>query len=64
MLISHLISRLNKLRDEHGDLDVMFQSDNGDAWEVALARHHKVAEDEYPQEWNMPTGYEFIKLSN
>jgi hypothetical protein len=64
MLISDLIYRLNKLRDEHGELEVMFQSDNGDAWEVALARHHKVKENEYPEEWLMPTGYEFIKLSN
>lgn len=64
MLISQLIYQLEKLQEKHGDLDVMFQNDEGDVWNVTLALHHKVEEDEFPTNWNMPEGYEFIKLTN
>ena len=64
MLISQLIYQLEKLQQRHGDLDVMFQNDNGEAWEIMLAGHHTVSDDEYPENWNLPEGFEFIKLTN
>lgn len=64
MMISQLIYQLEKLQMKHGDLDVMFENDSGEVWDIVLVNHHKVGEDEYPADWNMPEGFAFIKLSN
>ncbi len=64
MLISQLIERLQTLKEQRGELEVMFENDDGVTWEIRVASAHLAEQDEFPPEWNMPEGFEFIKLSN
>jgi hypothetical protein len=64
MKVSQLIAQLQALQEQHVDLEVMFQNDDAVTWEIMVATTHLAREDEFPKEWNMPKGFEFIKLSN
>lgn len=61
MKISELEAKLAAYREAHGDIDVMVASGEN-VWD--FYETHEVAEaGEYPADWNMPEGFEFIKLS-
>lgn len=64
MNISELIAKLEKMRSEHGELDVFFRTDDGDVWSVGGGYVHEAEEDEFPLDWNIPAGYTFVMLSN
>ncbi len=64
MQVSELIERLQTLKEQHGDLEVMFQNDDAVTWEIMVATTQLAREDEFPKEWNMPKGFKFIKLCN
>ena len=64
MRVSQLIQQLQTLQEQHGDLPVMVGNDEGSVWDCALASYHVTEEDEFPADWNMPEGFEFIKLTN
>lgn len=63
MQLSQLIQELQALHTEYGDLPVLKEDGRyGDIYELASARRQVATEDEYPEEWNMPAGYEFVLL--
>jgi hypothetical protein len=64
MQVSELIERLQTLKEQHGDVPVMVGNDDGDVWDCIIATHYVTEQDEFPSNWNMPEGFEFIKLSN
>lgn len=64
MRVSTLIERLQKLQEKHGDLPVMFETDDHSAWQVSVVSLHVAEENEYPTDWEMPEGFAFIKLEN
>lgn len=65
MVISELIDKLEKIKGERGDISVMLEDGDGtDVWELTTVSWKVTDEDEYPEEWNMPVGFEFVKLSN
>lgn len=64
MQVSQLIQQLQAFQEQHGDIPVMVGNDDGDVWDCVIATHHVTEEDEFPADWNMPEGFEFIKLTN
>ena len=61
MKISQMIQRLEELKSEHGDVEVMFRSDAG-PFLSSRVEHCVADKDEYPEDWNMPEGYEFVQI--
>ena len=64
MQVSLLIKQLQALQEQHGDIPVMVGNDDGNVWDCVIATHHVTEEDEFPADWNMPEGFEFIRLTN
>ena len=63
MQISQLIQELQALQAAHGDLPVLKEDGyNGDIYELSSVHRSVATEDEYPEDWNMPAGFEFILL--
>ena len=62
MKIKQLIAKLEQIQAEHGDIHVMLEMDD-DISEVLTAYFHVAEEDEFPEEYNMPTGFKFVVLS-
>jgi hypothetical protein len=64
MTVLELAERLRAIWEENGDIPVMFTDPNkGSTFEVFTVRHRVAEEDQYPEEWNMPAGFEFIDIS-
>jgi hypothetical protein len=63
MKVSKLIERLQKLQEKHGDVDVMFTGDDEGPFSVGSVKYRVAEEDEYPDDFAMPKGYEFIELN-
>ena len=64
MTILELATRLKAIYDEHGDVPVMFTDPNrGSTFEVFTVKHRVAKEDEFPEDWNMPEGFEFVDIS-
>ena len=61
MNINKLIKMLEELRDEHGQLEVLISTDEF-VTDLHWAEYSIAEKDEYPKEWKMPEGFEFIKL--
>lgn len=61
MNISDLEKVLKELREEHGDLDVMVKTNTG-TYSVDFLFHEVAEEGEYPADWDMPGGFEFIEI--
>lgn len=65
MKIFELAEQLKKIYDEHGDIEVMFETPNdGSLWSLTKVEFDQVtAHDEYPEDWNMPEGLKFVCLT-
>ena len=64
MKISEMVDRLLKVQAERGDIDVMMSDPNGDGIYSVEGMGWRVAKkDEFPTNWQMPEGYEFVELS-
>lgn len=63
MTVQELIQQLSQLNP---DLTVMFQDPNanGGPFSVTRLQVHTAAEDEYPEDWNMPEGFTFVLLES
>jgi len=63
MKLSEMIADLERLKAEHGDLEVMITTDSGTYSMESTSTEYRCAEDdEYPKEWEMPGGFEFIEI--
>ena len=65
MKISELEKRLQKIKADKGDIEVMFddpESSNG-PW-AASGVHVEVSDGEtYPEEFDMPKGFTFVEIT-
>lgn len=57
MNLSQLIARAQALLEEHGDLLVL----DDDEYSI-LSMNHEVSDGSYPSDYDMPKGYEFIRI--
>ncbi len=66
MKISEMIERLEKAKEKHGDVEVMFDdSESGYGPWAAQTGYVEVAEeDQYPEEFDMPEGFTFFLIGN
>ena len=66
MKILELAQQLKEIYDEHGDIDVFFSGPNMDnePYSVGCTEVRVVEEDEYPEDYDMPTGFKFVSLLN
>lgn len=66
--IDDMIEQLQAMKQEHGgDKIVMFVDPNGEGeyYSVHSVNHHVVEyDDEFPEEWEMEKGFEYILLKN
>ena len=63
MKIVKLISDLKQLESIYGNIEVMFDSDENDSMRSIDGLEYRMAEeDEFPESWNMPEGFEFIQI--
>ena len=64
MTILELANRLKAIWEVHGDIPVMFTDPNsGSTYEAFTIKHRVAEEDQYPEEWDMPAGFEFVDIS-
>ena len=61
MKISEVESKLAEFRKGHGDIDVLITTDNG-TFPFGSISHHVAEDEEYPEDWEMPGGFEFIDI--
>ena len=69
MKIHEMIEHLTAIQNKHGNLDVILQdSERPDfedhIYEVESCDLKVVEEDEYPEYFNMPEGYECVLITN
>lgn len=64
MKLSELEAKLAELREEHGDIEVMIRTDGESVYGMDMCSfYHTVAEEgDYPEDWQMPAGFEFIEM--
>jgi hypothetical protein len=64
MKIQELANKLKAIYDQHGDIEVMFSDPNTGSTYGAFIVEHRVAElDEFPEDWDMPEGFEFVEIT-
>jgi hypothetical protein len=66
MTVSQLIKQLEKLQEEHGDIDVMIdpQINMDGPWAVDDVTFREVEDDQcYPEEYDMPGGYKYLEIA-
>jgi hypothetical protein len=61
MKISDIEQKLATLRQKHGDREVLITTDNG-TFPFGTISHHVAEDEEYPEDWEMPGGFEFIDI--
>ena len=62
MTINEMIAKLEAIRNEHGNIDVMINETDDAIRSISFA-NLRVAEDgEFPDEWDMPEGFTFVEL--
>jgi len=63
MKISEVRKELDRLENEHGDIGVMFVDPNAryGPFSVETVRYKK-SQGQYPDDFNMPEGHEFIEI--
>lgn len=67
MKILEIATRLKALYDEHGDIEVMFAGPNNDQDPYGVDRvvfEEVQDDDDYPEDYDMPKGYKFVRLGN
>ena len=63
MNITKVIAKLEAIRDEHGELDVLVTDDQGRVVEADSFEYELVDSDDlYPDDYNMPSGTEFVNI--
>ena len=63
MTIDDMITKLQKLREQHGNIDVLLVGDDRTPCGVCSVFHTKLDGDYFPENWNMPMGTEYITIS-
>ncbi len=64
MTILELANRLKAIWEVHGDIPVMFTDpNNGSTYEAFTVKRLVAEEGQYPEDWDMPAGFEFVDIS-
>ena len=62
MNITAAIAQLEKIRDEHGDLDILITQSDDNVYSLDYVNYEEVDDDVYPEDFNMPKGFKFVNL--
>lgn len=63
MKILDLATRLKEIYDEHGDIEVMFDDlEKSSVWGITHVSTKVAEKNEYPEDWEMPKGFKFVRL--
>ncbi len=66
MKISEMEAKLKAYREESGDLDLLIEvgsTSSGGTFSPDMTDCHTAGKDEYPEDWSMPEGFKFVRLS-
>ena len=65
MKISEMIDRLEKIKAEHSDIDVMFNdTDSHGPYSASSVRVAVAEKDDFPEDWDMPEGFTFVDIGS
>jgi len=62
MKLHELISKLNEIAADQGDLDVLVNIDYQTQQTPCNPTVQIAEENQYPADWNMPEGFKFVEL--
>lgn len=62
MNILELANALHEIYEQRGNVTVVLEEENGDLVEVEAVKFKVAGKNEYPKDWNMPEGFEFVKI--
>jgi hypothetical protein len=62
MTINEMIAKLEAIRTQHGDIEVMFIENNSLFRSISYCNPRVAEEDEFPEDWDMPEGFTFVEL--
>lgn len=62
MNILKLIDELKSIHETHGDISVMVSVDECGVFDVHSIKYNVAGYDEYPEDWNMPEGFQFVNI--
>jgi len=66
MKISEMEAKLKAYREENGDLQILVEvgsTSSGGTFSPDMTDCHTAEKDEYPEDWLMPEGFKFVRLS-
>lgn len=64
MNITEAIAELEKIRDDHGDLDILITQSDDNVYSLDRIDHEEVEHDDlYPESWAMPKGFKFVNMA-
>ena len=64
MNITESIAKLEKLRDDHGELDLIITQSDDNVYSCDSISFEEVEDDDlYPEDYNMPKGFKFVNLN-
>ena len=65
MKVQTLIERLQRIAEEHGDVEVMMREPfHQTLFEVGIVRFDVACANQFPEEWHMPKGFKFVMISH
>ncbi len=66
MKLKDLIEKATEIMCEYGneDFEVMFEDDDGRIFSATSIKHRVAEEDEFPADYSMPEGFEFVLIRN
>lgn len=62
MKISQLVKVLLESLESYGDLEIMIEDRDCNQLPVSETDIHVTEDGEFPEDWNMPAGFTFLKI--
>jgi hypothetical protein len=62
MTINEVIAKLEAIRAQHGDIEVMFSESDSVIRSMTYCNSRVAEEGEFPDDWDMPEGFTFVEI--
>jgi hypothetical protein len=62
MTINEMIAKLEAIRAQHGDIEVLFNESDNAIRSITYCNSRVAEEGEFPDDWDMPEGFTFVEI--
>lgn len=62
MTINEMIAKLEAIRAQHGDIEVMYSESDQVIRSINYSNLRVAKQDEFPENWDMPAGFTFVEI--